>query len=85
MVDYEIGDKVMKKGELQSYRRPFIFLGTTRNDDLPAVKNVLDVMGSKVEIGLFAAIPPHVEKNIDGLGYTIPIIIASVDLYELMK
>lgn len=82
-MNYKIGDIVIRKDEEKKiYAEKFIFLGTTENNTAKPVIVTKQVMGGKVEIGMFIRKPIEVSYNGDHDSYDVDVIFYSTDLFE---
>ena len=83
MVNYKIGDIVIRKDEKKKiYAKKFIFLGTTENNTAKPVSVTMQVMGEKVEIGMFIHKPVEVSYNRDRDSYDVDVLFYSTELFE---
>ena len=83
MIDYKVGDIVLKKNidqKKREYADRYMFLGTTHDTSLSCIANTLSIMG-KVEIGIFIKTPVTLEK-LSEENLFIKAKVHSVDLFE---
>jgi len=83
MVNYKIGDIVIiKDEEKKMYAEKFIFLGTTEDNTAKPVTITMQVMGGKVEIGMFIRKPVEISYNSDHDSYDVDVIFYNTELFE---
>lgn len=82
-MNYKIGDVVIRKDEERKvYAEKFIFIGTTENNTAKPIIITKQVMGGKVEIGMFIHKPVEVSYNDDHDNYVIDVLFYSTELFE---
>jgi len=83
MVNYKIGDTVIRKDEENKvYTEKYIFLGTTENNTTKPVTITKQVMGEKVEIGIFTRKPIKILYNSNNDNYVTELLFYSTELFE---
>lgn len=86
MVNYKIGDIVIRKDdEKKVYAEKFIFLGTTENNTAKPIIITKQVMGGKVEIGIFIYKPVEISYNNDHDNYVVEVLFYNTELFEKDK
>lgn len=82
-MNYKIGDIVIRKDyEKKAYAEKFIFLGTTENNTAKPIIITKQVMGGKVEIGIFICKPVEVSYNNDHDNYVVEVLFYNTELFE---
>jgi len=82
MVNYKIRDTVIRKDEENKiYAEKYIFLGTTENNTTKPVTITKQVMGEKVEIGIFTRKPIEILYNSDNDNYVTVLLFYSTELF----
>ncbi len=86
MVNYKIGDIVIRKDIADKtkriYAEEYIFLGTSEYDTAKPIAITKQVMGGKVEIGMFIRKPVEIVYNGDNDKYVVELQFYSTELFE---
>lgn len=77
-MNYKIGDIVIKK----PYTEKYIFLGTSDNESVKPIKITKEIMGEKVEIGMFIHKPVEIVYNADDDNYVVELLFYNTELFE---
>ncbi len=84
--NYKIGDIVIRKDitdkTKRQYAEKYIFLGTSDSSTAKPVIVTKQVMGGKVEIGIFIRKPVEIVYSSDDENYVVELLFYSTELFE---
>jgi len=82
MINYKIGDIVIRKDEKSKiYAEKYIFIGIAENNIAKPVMVTNQIMGRKIEIGMFIRKPVEILYNMDHDDYNVDVLFYSTELF----